>query len=79
MEDSYLDAAYEDRTCLPDFEDEREVSQEELDWLDEQDRLTDEELEAQDERDRDRLLAEQELQDFENHYGPCDDYDGPEW
>jgi len=26
------------------------------------------------EYNRDALLAQQELEDFENHYGPCDDY-----
>lgn len=66
-EDEYLDAAYEDRTCGPDMEEqdceEREPTEEELAEL-----------------DRDFLLEQQELEDFEGLNGPFEDYnDAGDW
>lgn len=66
-EDEYLDAAYEDRTCLPEMED----------VYNEQDDYEEEREDYDAEADRDYLLEQQELEDYENFYGPCDSpYEG---
>jgi hypothetical protein len=69
-EDEYLDAAYEDRTCGPEMEDD----------YNDQDDYEEEREDYDAELDHDILLERQELEDFENFYGPCGyDDGGGEW